>query len=56
MTKYEYLITKAEEAIEKATEAEKKGDKKLLAFYKNAAGGFMKRAESLTVEEAGKAC
>lgn len=48
MTKYEYLINKADECETKALK-EKKPD--MLLFWKHASEGFKQKALNLTVEE-----
>ena len=52
MTRYEYLTTRANDALERAKSARENGAYELAAFYYNAYTGLRKRAASLTVEEA----
>lgn len=50
MYKYEYLNEKAKECLEKVERF--KEDIRLVAFYENAAKGFIQRAARLTLAEA----
>ena len=50
MYKYEYLNEKARECLAKVDQF--KGDIRLVAFYENAAKGFVQRAARLTLAEA----
>lgn len=54
MTRYEYLTTRANDALERAKSARENGAYELATFYYNAFIGYNKRAASLTIEEAGE--
>lgn len=51
MTRYEYLINKADELLNRAIQ---ETNVSLKAFYYNAGKGFKLKAQRLTVEEAGE--
>lgn len=53
MTKYEYLMNKADECGKRALDST---DVNLKKFYSNASIGFTKKARDLTVDQAGAEC